>query len=72
MATEPSKADTDKLDAKIKELMKRGQTLDVSIGQLHDAAEEAKSAAAVKSKEVDALNKKGAALDKTAAKYAKK
>lgn len=44
--------DIDKLEAKIKELKKRSESLDASVDETHKAAEATKSAAAAGSKEL--------------------
>ena len=50
MATEPTYKDTAVLDAKIKELMKRSESLHASIDEMHAGADAAKAAAAAKAK----------------------
>ena len=50
MATEPTDKDTATLDAKIKELMKRSESLHESIDKTHAGAEAAKAQAAAKAK----------------------
>ena len=67
MAVEPTKQELDKLDAKIKELTKRSDAAHDAAHDLHTTAEAAKSLASAGSKELDELNKKGAAADKDAA-----
>jgi hypothetical protein len=54
MANEPDGA---KLDAKIKELKKRGESLKASVDETHKAAEATKSAAAASEKELASLQK---------------
>jgi len=50
MVTEPTDKDTAALDAKIKELTKRSESLHESIGKTHAGADAAKAAAAAKAK----------------------
>ena len=70
MATEPTKKDTAALDAKIKELTQRSESLHASVDEAHKSAEAAKSAAGAKAKELDDFTKKSAAAAKNTAKQA--
>jgi hypothetical protein len=72
MANEPTKVDLEKLEAKIKELTKRSDSLEASAGEIHAAAQEVKSASLAKSRELVEINKKGAAADKEAARQRRK
>ena len=52
MADEPNKADMAKLDARIKELMKKSESLEKDADETHKSAEAVKSEAAARSKEL--------------------
>jgi len=55
MATEPTDKDTAALDAKIKELMKRTESLHESIDKTHAGADAAKAEAEAKAKALASL-----------------
>ena len=58
MAKEPTKEDIAKLDARIKELAQRSDSLHASADETHKAAEAAKSESAARSKELNNIKQR--------------
>ena len=58
MADEPTEKDAAKLEAKIKELTKRADSLDESADEIHEAAKAAESESAAQAKAIGSIKQR--------------